>query len=134
MEVDIIDGEVVWNELMRIRIKLDVSKPLVCKKKIIIGDGEVVWVRLAYEHLLEFCYYCGIIGHCHKECSEWMLVKDRIGEENLPYSPWLRVQIQGVKIDGSKQQRRFTSNSPFSATGDSPSVIRLGSRFNCLVK
>lgn len=38
MEVDIIDGEVNWNEVMRIRVKLDVTKPLAQKKKAKIVD------------------------------------------------------------------------------------------------
>lgn len=63
----IIDGEVIWNEFMRIKVKLDVTKPLARRKRKNFGDEEAVWVQFAYERLSKFCYCCGIIGHCHRD-------------------------------------------------------------------
>lgn len=34
LEVDIMDGEVNWDEVMRICIKLDVTKPLASREKV----------------------------------------------------------------------------------------------------
>lgn len=97
VEVDMVDGEVVWNEAMRIRMKLNVTKPLVRRKRKKIGDGEAVWVRLAYERLPEFCYYYGIIGHCHRDCEWWLSITEQIDEERLPYGHWLVLNLTRQK-------------------------------------
>lgn len=102
MEVDIIDGEVNWNEVMRIRIKLDATKPLAYRKKVKIWDGATVWVQLAYECLPKFYYYYRIIGHCHRDCHQWILVKDHLSEDHFPYGQWLWAQPQEFKNGNQK--------------------------------
>lgn len=104
VKVDIIDGKVSWNEVMRICIKLDVTKPLARSKRVKIGDGTVVWVRLAYKRLPKFCYYCGIIGHCCCDCNKWISVKDQLNEDHLSYGQWLQAQPYGIKNGNPKQQ------------------------------
>ncbi|KQJ96876.1 hypothetical protein BRADI_3g27561v3 [Brachypodium distachyon] len=43
--------------------------------------------RIEYEHLLDFCYSCGILGHNNRECS----IKVNDGEE-IGWGRWLRVE------------------------------------------
>lgn len=74
---------------MRIRVKLDATKPLAHRKTVKIGDGEAVWVHLAYEQLLKFCYYYGTVRHYHNNCNKWLSIKDQINEDRLPYEQWL---------------------------------------------
>lgn len=69
--------EVVWNEFMRVRVRLDVTKPLVRGKRIKIESFEWVWVRFGYEKLPDYCYYCGLFGHGHQECEEWNEIKEK---------------------------------------------------------
>lgn len=68
VEVDLLDGEVNWDECVRVRVHLGVSKTLQRGKKIKIGGDEAIWVQFSYERLLDFCYYCGIMGHNHCDC------------------------------------------------------------------
>ncbi|KAL2939064.1 hypothetical protein RDABS01_022513 [Bienertia sinuspersici] len=52
----------------RVRINLDVTKPL-CRTLSVKGrDGRVMEIKLAYERLPFFCFMCGIIGHSEKDC------------------------------------------------------------------
>ncbi|KAI8538929.1 hypothetical protein RHMOL_Rhmol09G0141500 [Rhododendron molle] len=55
---------------MRVRVWLDVSKPL--RKGFLLRrpKEEDLWVNFRYERLSEFCYACGIISHTVNECKE----------------------------------------------------------------
>lgn len=68
-EVDVDHGEVVWGEFMQVWISIDISKPLLQRKKLNLGLSEPVWVQFTYERLPNFCYYCGRLRHTNKECN-----------------------------------------------------------------
>lgn len=84
------DGKAV-GKYLRVKVKLDITVPLMrgfvldrekkangseveevskgedsSKKK---KKKELLWCRFEYEHMPDFCYTCGIIGHGEKECS-----------------------------------------------------------------
>lgn len=53
---------------MRIRIRLDVRKPIKRKKKITKRDGSEFVVTCKYERLGEFCFICGMVTHTDRFC------------------------------------------------------------------
>ncbi|VFQ97975.1 unnamed protein product [Cuscuta campestris] len=57
----------------RVRVAIDVRKPLKRKMKLTKRDGSVVWVLFKYERITLFCYYCGILGHLAKHCRAALL-------------------------------------------------------------
>lgn len=63
VEVDLDYGEVEWGEFMRTRVNMDISKPLLRQKMLNLDLPEPAWVRFSYEHILDFCYCCGRLGH-----------------------------------------------------------------------
>lgn len=55
---------------LRVRVWVDITKPL--KKGFFLrrpleGDS---WVRYKYERLSDFCYGCGVVGHAVNECKD----------------------------------------------------------------
>lgn len=62
-EVDVDLGEVECGEYIRIIVALDMTKPLLCRKKLNIGLLEPVWLSFSYERLHDFCFCCGLLGH-----------------------------------------------------------------------
>lgn len=50
-------------KFLRIKVRLDVNRPLKRRKKIIVGNGKVFYASFQYEHLSLFCFICGKIGH-----------------------------------------------------------------------
>lgn len=86
MEVDSGGGVSAVGRVLRLKIRLDIRKPL---QRGIMADlgsekGER-WCPITYEHLPEFCYICGLIGHVDRSCSK------KLGkEEPAPYSRELR--------------------------------------------
>lgn len=44
---------------MRVRVAVDVTKPLCRGRKIALSDGSDSWVSFRYERLPNLCYWCG---------------------------------------------------------------------------
>ncbi|XP_042958115.1 uncharacterized protein LOC122293643 [Carya illinoinensis] len=88
-EIDVEKDEVAWGEFIKIRILLDVTKPLLRGKCINLGNHGSCWVRFTYERLPTFCYGCGRLGHSHKDCSIWKNDQGACKEDNLPFGPLL---------------------------------------------
>ncbi|KAL0007003.1 hypothetical protein SO802_008505 [Lithocarpus litseifolius] len=61
--------EMVGRDFLRVRVEIDVSKPLCRGRKIAINANEFIWVAFKYEKLPNFCYWCGRVSHADKECS-----------------------------------------------------------------
>lgn len=73
VEVDAEEDGSAVGKFMRIKIRLDITKPLMRGVTIDVGDGDDVkplWCPLCYEFLPDFCYTCGIIGHTDRVCDK----------------------------------------------------------------
>lgn len=57
-----------WKSYVRIRVILDIQKPLRRRMKIKRG-GVWSWLNFKYERMGTFCFVCGIIGHTERDCS-----------------------------------------------------------------
>ena len=79
LDVDVSDLGVHWGRCLRVYVSVDITKKLICGKKINIEGGENRWVIFKYERLPNFCYKCGMLDYAIKKCSEGPLVKE--GEE-----------------------------------------------------
>ena len=75
---------------MRIRVLIDVSKPLRRGARIRLGqNGDVVWVDARYERLPDFCFRCGRLGHGVRDCKERKILGSDQSEV-FQYGAWMR--------------------------------------------
>ncbi|KAK5784104.1 hypothetical protein PVK06_038622 [Gossypium arboreum] len=81
-----------WTEFIRIKVKIDVLKPLRRVVRMVDKVGEEKVGLIKYERLPDFCYACGVIGHTMKTC---MNDKDGAGSNasNLQFGSWMRVSV-----------------------------------------
>lgn len=56
-------SELNWDEFLRFRVQIDISKPLLKGLKIKMG-GVQMWVPLTYESLPFLCFQCGKLVTC----------------------------------------------------------------------
>lgn len=68
-ELDLEYGEVKWGEFMLLRVCIDITKPLLRRKKMHMCGSESVWIRFTYERLPNLYFWCGILGHSQKKCE-----------------------------------------------------------------
>lgn len=59
----------IWRECMRIRILVDIKKPLK-RKKICRKNGTECIVQCKYKRLGEFCFICGMVTHTERFYSK----------------------------------------------------------------
>jgi hypothetical protein len=58
-----------WRQYMRIRVRVDIRKPLKKNAKVKNQGGEWCTVNFKYEKLDVFCFVCRIIGHGKNRCE-----------------------------------------------------------------
>lgn len=99
----------IWREFMRLRVRLDVRKPLKRKNKICKKDKTEVVVLCKYEKLGDFCFMCGLLSHTERFCKKKLEVgsagdvKDR--------GSWLRAPSRKVAGGGKSKWLREESDS-----------------------
>jgi hypothetical protein len=95
---------------MRVRVRVDITKPLCRGRKIGLSNGAEGWVSFQYERLPNFCYWCGIPTHGERDCEEWLRTPENLREKPLEYGIWLRAagerssrRVQ-VTVEGSSRR------------------------------
>ena len=95
---------------MRIRVQIDITKPLCRGRKILLDDNTECWVSFQYERLPNFCYWCGSVSHGEKDCSLWLANTELLQQSNQQFGPQMRavyewgIQQTTVKVEGHNRQ------------------------------
>jgi hypothetical protein len=107
-DVDVADDGVGWGEFLRVRIVLDLSKPLPRGRTIRVRDTPV-WVPFKYEKIPKFCFKCGVVRHGDRGCVVSGGRKTSGGWSENEYGPWLRIpspnRRQGTNRGGAFENK-----------------------------
>ena len=68
MEVDRRSWQSDQAKFMRVRVELEIEKPLRRGAYIVSSDEERLWLTFKYERLPTVCFICGKLGHDKKHC------------------------------------------------------------------
>ncbi|KAK3184761.1 hypothetical protein Dsin_032047 [Dipteronia sinensis] len=111
LEVDM-DASGDWvGKFLRIRILLDVEKPLRRWLRVdVMRDGVETPMILKYEQLPNHCFLCGHLGHPTRECPEGVdTEKDLTRVEEMPFGPWLKAALPEIRK--RLRSRKWNNNS-----------------------
>lgn len=75
---------------MRVRVKVDINRPLCLGRKIGLAKGVKGWVSFQYERLPNFCYWCGIPNHGERDYEEWLRTPTPQHEKTPEYGSCLK--------------------------------------------
>uniref|UniRef100_A0A2N9HKV4 CCHC-type domain-containing protein n=1 Tax=Fagus sylvatica TaxID=28930 RepID=A0A2N9HKV4_FAGSY len=81
---------------VRIRVRLDCSKPLCRSRRVRLGEGRMGWLSFKFERLPIFCYHCGLLTHAIKDCEAWLRQGGGDIEGPHQYGDWLRANAEYV--------------------------------------
>ncbi|TXG63910.1 hypothetical protein EZV62_010904 [Acer yangbiense] len=90
VDIDVrVSGE-CFGKYIRLKVAIDISKPLKRFPRIELVEGEESILLLRYERLSEYYFHCGIISHSYQECHN--KIKEGRSSVNMQfdYGPWLR--------------------------------------------
>ena len=115
------DEEYVGGNFMRVRVSIDITKPLCRGQKLGLSNGDESWVSFKYEHLPNVCYWCGRLTHHDRECSLWQKRKGTLKEVDQQFGSWLRattpnfakktiVRVEGYEEGGDDHTRHESSH------------------------
>ena len=96
---------------MRIRVRVDTSKPLCRGRKFRHEDGEIGWISFKYERLPIMCYWCGRLSHSDKDCEQWIRSNGSLTESNRQFGAWLRAptyntrKCSAVRVGGEEEAK-----------------------------
>lgn len=104
LEYDVNNNSSIWRECMRVRVRLDVRKPLKRKKKIVKKNGTELSVSCKYERLGDFCFSCGMVTHTERFCRRFI---DRRGDElEKEWGLWLKAPPRRAANQGRSRWLR----------------------------
>lgn len=86
----------IWKDHVRIRVTMNIDKPLKRRMKIKQDASKWNWINFKYERLSSFFFVCGKIGHSDRDCNVEYASPDKLVEH--AYGVWLRAPTRTNKI------------------------------------
>ena len=84
------DGE--GREFLRIRVAMNITKPLPRCCKLRSEGKHIGWALLKFERLPNFCYWCGRVDHVEKDRETWLKNREKYGKEDQQFGDWMRAE------------------------------------------
>jgi hypothetical protein len=114
VETDV-DG-IGWGEYLRVRIRLDIMKPL-ARGRVLKLNGESSWIEFQYERLPTFCFRCGVIQHGAGGCSAKYRALSPRESSQAQFGTWLRASPAYKRHGNGRGWNEGVHGSPTTAFG-----------------
>lgn len=81
VKTDPLNSKGTWKIYVRVRVTMDIRKPLKRRMKIKREGGDWSWVNFKYERLSTFCFVCGLMDHSDRDCEIVYANPDKVIEK-----------------------------------------------------
>ncbi|WOG86768.1 hypothetical protein DCAR_0205986 [Daucus carota subsp. sativus] len=98
----------LWKQYIRIRVTMDIKKPLKRRMKLKREGGSSSWINYKYERLSMFCFVCGRLGHSDRDCEIVYANPEKMVE--WAYGVWLRAPTKNTRMQ--KMGSKWLRNGP----------------------
>ena len=128
---DVAVNQIYWKKFIRLRIDIDINKPLVPGVFLPRKNNDDLWIGFKFEKLPEVCFSCGKIGHLMRDCSIAITtLSNQFGVRFTAFGDWLSA-VNEASPPGVYERMSLTivptSCSTSSAAGINPSATLLES-------
>lgn len=98
MVIECIHGKEVYegSNFIRLRVEVNVTKPLCQGRMITFRSGQESWVSFKYERLSNICHWCGKLTHMDRDCPIWEKGKHALKEAGQQYGSWMKATIPNL--------------------------------------
>ena len=84
------ESDSMGDGFVRVRVRVDISKPLCRRCVVSLENGKELWVSFKYERLSNLCYWCGSLTHDDRDCELWIESGGTLQPEAQQYGAWIR--------------------------------------------
>ena len=111
---------------VRVRVILNVTRPLFRGWKISLDGGNTGWVSFKYERLPSLCFWCSCLTHGERDCEHWIASGGSLTVEDRKYGTWLRAPLSNhirkstIAVPGFYQQKKVSSASTVEGRDSAP--------------
>ena len=95
-EIDAERGQMALGRYLRVRVSINISKPLKRGSRIALSGGESILAIFKYERLSDFCYICGRLTHQELECDEVVKMRKMGEKAKREYGPWMLIRVKYI--------------------------------------
>ena len=96
-KVDVGSKRFSIGKYLRVRLTINILKPLCRGRVVCMGGTKQGWVDFRYECLPIFCYWCGKLDHDDRDRSLWIDSKESLEMEERKFGPWLRTDTKWLQ-------------------------------------
>ena len=117
------ESDSMGDGFVRVRVRVDISKPLCRRCVVSLENGKELWVSFKYERLSNLCYWCGSLTHDDRDCELWIESGGTLQPEAQQYGAWIKA-LPFVRSKRSSILVRVSTNKRMQARVQHPPQSR----------
>lgn len=92
-EIDLGKAGDCFGKFIRVKVEVDVTKPLELGFFIDVKNSEPIMVYVMYARLPNYCFDCGHLSHISQECPFEDSNRDYTLKKDAKYADWLKAPL-----------------------------------------